>query len=71
MYIASVRYPAKVTQSAYGICKYAAILSILKYSTIVLMISASSSNNHINARRYAPKLKNIMLQAKLTIKLEA
>ena len=42
-----------------------------RYSLIVFKIRISSNIIHINARKNVPKLKNIILQAKFTIRLEA
>ena len=69
--MANVKYPANATHTAYGICKNEAFLSIVLYSLIVFKIRTSSNSIHRKAMKKAPKLKNIILHAKFTIRLEA
>ena len=69
--IPNVRYPAKVTHIAYGICKYAANGEISLYCNMVLIINVKSSISQTNASENARKLKNIMLHVKFNIKLIA
>ena len=70
MAILKVKYPAKATQTAYGICNRAAVLSIVIYSRMFFIIRYSSNIIQIKARKYAPKLKKIILHAKFTIRLD-
>ena len=69
--IPKFKYPANATQSAYGICRYAAVFDVYLYDMIVLMIKYSKNNNHIKANKNHLKLKKTILQKKLNTRLIA
>ena len=69
--MARLRYPAKATHTAYGICRYAAIGETFMYAIIVFMIVNKSAIRQMKAARNALKRKNMSVHEKLSIRLRA